>query len=631
MLAERYDFNSIRKNLAGDWKPFPPASDRKSWGRMLSHPINRQRMKEIWKRADAMIGKDWQPLPATLYMEFARNGNRSNYEKACFTRRLNLSLLLLAECMEYKGRYMDEIANGILAICEESTWVIPAHAHRKQDDPLPPYDSHNIDLFNSETGFMMAEVLFALGKELHALSPSLHERLRHELMKRIIEPFEKHNDFWWLNGENNWATWCAMNILGTALCVLDDKDRLARIICRLNEVNDRFISLYKDDGACPEGPMYWSVSAGALAMYLDMLYSSTGGKVDLFKEPKIREMCLFISYSHIDGPWYANFGDADACLGSSKRPVIYKAGERMSCDELKHFAVSSYFHRGANGKITRKTSLTDMSCCAYFCYYVRELFWIPASGIRLADKPRRRTVWLPDLQLLVARETEKTGKGLVLTAIGGDNEMGHSHNDVGNFTLYSDSEPVIIDAGIETYCRQTFSSTRYQLWNTRGTAHNAPVINGIEQVKGAESRADNVNFEETDDGEIRLGMNLEKAYPPEAGVRSLLRTFTMTRGKECLVTISDRLEMSSKPADVEINMLSIVRPKTAGKGLLEFKIKGKKVFLQFDPGFFKAAFSGVEISDPRMRKSWGESMTRIVFSSKSKAKSCSYCFKVSGS
>ena len=39
--------------------------------------------------------------------------------------------------------------------------------------------------------------------------------------------------------------------------------------------------------------------------------------------------------------------------------------------------------------------------------------------------------------------------------------------------------PVIIDAGVGTYTRQTFSSERYTIWTMQSNYHNLPMINGF--------------------------------------------------------------------------------------------------------------------------------------------------------
>ena len=38
-----------------------------------------------------------------------------------------LQRLILAECLEGKGRFVDDIANGVWLICEETFWGAPAH------------------------------------------------------------------------------------------------------------------------------------------------------------------------------------------------------------------------------------------------------------------------------------------------------------------------------------------------------------------------------------------------------------------------------------------------------------------------------------------------------------------------
>lgn len=40
----------------------------------------------------------------------------------------------------------------------------------------------------------------------------------------------------------------------------------------------------------------------------------------------------------------------------------------------------------------------------------------------------------------------------------------HNHNDIGQFIVYADGKPVIIDVGVETYTAKTFSERRYEIW-----------------------------------------------------------------------------------------------------------------------------------------------------------------------
>jgi hypothetical protein len=47
------------------------------WQKLLDNDLNRQQYEYILSRAIHLLDKDWPPLPATLYMQFARDGNRS--------------------------------------------------------------------------------------------------------------------------------------------------------------------------------------------------------------------------------------------------------------------------------------------------------------------------------------------------------------------------------------------------------------------------------------------------------------------------------------------------------------------------------------------------------------------------
>ncbi len=123
-LSELYPKEKLGNILTprGQWRPFAGAKDRAPWV-SITEPI---RHKFI-SLGEEYLGKDVPSLPATLYLEYRRIGNRSNYQNVWHKRRKMLHCLVLAECMEGKGRFLDSIANVIWAICEESSWTYPAH------------------------------------------------------------------------------------------------------------------------------------------------------------------------------------------------------------------------------------------------------------------------------------------------------------------------------------------------------------------------------------------------------------------------------------------------------------------------------------------------------------------------
>ena len=124
LLAQAYPLETLDELIAppGQWKPFPNLADPAGFDR-----IPAKVRRAYIERAEQYLGQEWGVLPATVFLEFVRNGNRSNYQDLSFGRRSRLSQLVLAEAFEREGRFVDEIVDGIWAICEESFWGVPAH------------------------------------------------------------------------------------------------------------------------------------------------------------------------------------------------------------------------------------------------------------------------------------------------------------------------------------------------------------------------------------------------------------------------------------------------------------------------------------------------------------------------
>ena len=104
------------------YKPYPQAKDRAAWANLPE-----EYTAGVLRRGEERLAEGYPMLPMTLYLEFSRNGNRSHYEAPYLARRRRLNDLILAECVEHKGRFMDAIVDGIVCICEETSWCFPAH------------------------------------------------------------------------------------------------------------------------------------------------------------------------------------------------------------------------------------------------------------------------------------------------------------------------------------------------------------------------------------------------------------------------------------------------------------------------------------------------------------------------
>jgi hypothetical protein len=596
--------------LAG-WRPFPPAADRAAWDGLLGEPLNQSRKAWVVASAEKQLGQPWPALPATLYMEFARNGNRTNYETPYFARRERLATLVLAECFEYRGRFLDEIANGMWAISEEATWCLPAHSARITGDVLQRQDRESVDLFAAETAMTLATARYLLEAELEKLSPALADRVGREVLRRVVNPVATSDEFgssWWLDGRNNWSPWCASNVLGAAMFVLDDQARLASLTYKMMEVADRFIDRYGDDGGCDEGPAYWNEAGGALLTLLELLHARSGGAIDVYDRPKIAAIGAFIVNAHIAGPWFVSFSDADARTVPHPGKV-YRYGERTGLPALRELALSTVaaWKAGESADPPLVMSGTSRAMTGP----LMELFWIPA-GARPAGVPLPATVWMPNIQMLVARESpELAGRGLFLSARGGHNDESHNHNDVGNIVVFLDGQPGIIDVGRETYTAQTFSGRRYDLWFTRGSAHNAPVVNGVEQKEGRDFQATGVTFADSGRSQ-RLSMDLERAYPPEAGLKSLRREIDIQRGAAMTIDMRDTVSMAAGAANLRYTFYTVGKTVQEAPGRLIVDCGSRTLVVLVQPATARATVESVDLADPIMRKNWGPRLHRVV-------------------
>jgi hypothetical protein len=600
IFADRYGSADTREWLlpVESYHPFPAADERGRWEALPS--VLREAAIE---GAEQYLGFAWPALPATLYMECARTGDRKGYEQPYFARRSALASMVLGECVEGKGRFLDDIVNGLWAICEESTWVVPAHnPDRAEGEPLADTVDHFVDLFAGDTGALLAWVHYLLSAQLDSMSNHVCNRVRREVKSRIVDPFLERSDFWWMGEDsarrlNNWSPWCVSNCLAAALLLEADRGRRTRAVQKSLTILDRFLAQYHSDGGCDEGPGYWTVAGGALLDCLELLHSGSGGKIDVYDEPLIREVARYIHRVHIAGDYYVNFADCNAKL-TPPGGLVYRWGQRIGDPVMSEFGSWLHGRRGAaalvRGKLLR--ALPDLFL---------------ADGLEGPGRPPVvRDVWLDGIEVMAARQEEGSDRGLYLAAKGGHNAESHNHNDVGQFIVYADGEPLIIDPGVGTYTAKTFSDQRYEIWTMQSAYHNLPTVNGVQQQEGEEFKASDVAYR-ADDPPAELSLDIASAYPEAAGIESWRRTCRLVRGDSPCVEIRDELALATPSDDVILSLMTPCRPRVASPGVIELAGPERMWRLAYDSGALTAPVEEMPLDDERLRSSWGDRLFRI--------------------
>lgn len=589
--------------LNQEWVQYPSYKDREGWSRFLG-----EYKDEIIKNGELLLGYTWKVVKATDYLEFERSGNREIMERPFDDNNQAIVKLMLAELAEGKGRFINQLINGVFHTCEMTSWALSAHlvtqpTHRALPTPTYPL----IDLTAGDLGALLSWVYYFMHEEFDKIDPEISRRLYRELDERIMKPYLNNDSFWWLatnyKGQmvNNWNPWCNSNCLMTFMLLEKDADRLSRAVFRSMQSVDKFLNYVHSDGACEEGPSYWGHASGKCLDYLVLLNRITGGKVSIFDNPQIKAMGEYIARSYVGNGWVVNFADASA-KGGGEPYLIYRYGKAVRSDIMKQFA--SMQHKGSKLSFKGRdlfrileAFLVEDELCAY-----QEVY----TGVPYT--------WYPETEFCYVRN-----KKAFLAAKGGYNDESHNHNDAGSFSLWVNNTPVIIDAGVGTYTRQTFSSERYTIWTMQSNYHNLPMINGVPQKYGRQYKATEVKATKNS-----FSANIATAYPDEAGVKKWIRSYTMRSGA---LVISDRFELNEIKKENVINFLSwgdiIIKD-----GVIEISVNGVEGTLKYDSKRFEVKKECVKLTDKKLSSVWGPEVYRLSFIAKEKEQKGCYTFTI---
>ncbi len=540
--------------------------------------------------ADRALSFEIPALPAMLYMEFARNGNRNRYEAPYFARRDALRDLLLGTLACGGDKYTERMIDLIWSICEETSWVIPAHnvshPYRLTGEALPDAfadDIVEIDLFSAETAALLAWVYHYAKEKLDAVSPVVCRRIEYEIDRRILKPFRRLEMRWMTNFINNWTPWIVSNVL-TCVAVFEKEWRERQMLVSISiDYLNRFAETYGEDGGCNEGASYWRAAVATLFDAASILYDITGGTLDAFDSPLLFRMCEYFPDVCISPAerLFFNFADCPRHV-NEERKMLFRMGEKLGSEKLLCFA-SEYNPAAVYGPSRRLYHVLAGLCEA-----------MPEE--KRAPVPQNRTAVYPDLQLAVWR------RGAFSLAVkGGHNRESHNHNDIGSFILYNGTTPVIIDAGVGVYSRDTFSEKRYTIWTMQSSFHNLPEIDGQMQLPGRQYRAE--AFEADEKG---VFISYKNAYPHDMKASSVTRRIDIGENK---ITVCDNVEGASS---VFFHLMTAEKPLAIDGGVT---VGGCKILFCGD-----YTIESVDISyDASLKRDWArETLYRVRIASSGK-------------
>ncbi len=618
LLSTTFPESFLSANLVapGAWHPYPKWSERGPW-KAIPEDIR----SAFIAKAEADRKDGWKAFLATTFLEFKRNGNRTHYEAYTFGRRAKLLHLVLAECMEGKGRFLDDITNGVWLICEESFWGVPAHlGAQRAGVGLPDVTEPIIELFGAATAQLMAWTKYLVGEQLDTVSPLIGKRIVLETERRILEPARDRNDFGWmgLNGShhrlNNWTPWINSNILVANLILEEDQQKRVYEAARVTRSLDAYLNQYWPDAGEEEGPGYFSVSPMCYFECVSMLQSATGNKTGIFANPFIDNMARYILAAHVAGDDYIDYGDAHV-HAAPDGDLLYRFGKTVHDAQLQEFGAwcarkEGWTSTGEGLSHILDERLVSMSRALPAVLEANEIRKAKGADVLLRDS------YYPDLGLATARVKAGSAEGMYFADLASNNGRSHSHNDTGSYIIYLDGKPVVIDVGVEAYSRKTFSADRYSLWTMQSAYHNLPTIGGVMQHDGHEFRATQLHHETNDERAI-FSFDIAQAYPQAAGVKRWVRTLTLDRVHDVLMVEEDFELERAVPVS-----LSIMTPRTVAvdpAGTLTLKLaegEARACQLRFNAAEIEPKVETIKLTDAGLRDSWGNQVYRILLNTR---------------
>lgn len=573
-----------------DYAAFPTAADRALWS---SVPSDYARL--LIRHGEEYLGYSFPAIPATVFMSFLRTGNRTDFEDLNFSKRYALNALIIAECVEYRGRFLDDIINGIFSICEESAWQLPPHNSYPgmPNQLLPDVTAPVLDLFACETGALLATAYYLLKDSFDLVHPFINKRILHEIDTRIITPYINEH-FWWMgNGHDkmcNWTVWCTQNVLITAFLSAQSDEARHAVFEKACLSADDFLKDYGEDGCCDEGAQYYRHAALCLFNSIEIINAVTAGSaMQLYRHDKIRNMALYILNVHVNDIYYINFADCSPVAGrAGAREFLF--GKRIESPAMQSFAAKE-FRASDDRLLSNEINL----------FYRLQNVFTASEMLAYPDiKTEYSDIYYESVGLFAARDDS-----LCVAAKAGCNADSHNHNDTGSFTIYKGGLPFLIDVGVETYTKKTFSPERYELWPMQSAYHNLPTINGVQQRDGADYRAVGVSHSFTE-ACASISMNIARAYPPEAGIDNYYRTVTLYRGRE--ITVRDSFSFTpGMPAAVVLSLMTYDRPSVDGN-TVNVGALGKIII----DGASAITAEEIPINDKRLGIAWKHSIYRIL-------------------
>ncbi|MBE5749486.1 MAG: hypothetical protein E7340_05445 [Clostridiales bacterium] len=413
---------------------------------------------------DNIKDKPINNLSFSNYKLFFSAGDRKTFETQFFGKRARLTVLQVLAISDDK--YIEELEEIIASICDEFTWIVPAHAYLK------------LELFSTETARMLAETLYVFGDKLSRI---IQDRVRESVFNKVIQVYE-NNSFWWDSTDCNWAAVCGCGV-GLAYLYLFP-ERFESVKDRLFNTFKSFLSGFDEEGYCYEGVNYWQYGFTAFCAFFEIYEKLCNIRPDFIDSEKVKNVICYVENAKMSEDIYLPYADGGYPTWNMDANSAYTI-KLLYVNDFAFNKVSEFLpsHAGLG---------------------LRGLV-----GTVTFDKPEKNLFKESSIYYKKAEVFIRKRKKYSFTTHGGNNGIIHNHNDVGAFQIVKNNERIICDFGAGLYTKEYFGidEQRYKIFACNSLSHSVPIVDGELQMYGSQYKGEILNQSENS-----IVIDIAKAY-----------------------------------------------------------------------------------------------------------------------
>ncbi len=439
-------------------------------------------------------------------------------------RAEGLAKVTWAECLQNEGKYTRMVEEGLRDIINQKSWVSP-----RSDHDFKNYNgvAYSVELTSSLYAHTIAQTLYMMGNKI---SPKLRKEAMDALYTRIFNPIHrkispqndhKENDF--LTADNNWNHVCLAGLVGAALTVIEDKHERA-VFTYIGEYYSRNgLAGFNDDGYCGEGVTYYNYGFGHYILLRESIWQATGGKIDLFDDPKVQKIASYAPNLEIINGVYPAISDCREGATPDSDMMIY-------LNRSLRLGIPQY------DTLANKNGTSDNRKSVMMAFPNSSSKSQPGKNMQKEEANIRS--FFEQTGVLVCRPVPGSSADMGVAFKGGNNGESHNHNDVGSYTVVQGNQIMAGDPGVIPYASNIFDPQYRYTYKTVGSfGHPVPLVAGKPQRPGKQAVAKTVR---TDFNRQKDNITLDIASAYEVpGLKKLQRTMDYDRTGAGRITFTD--------------------------------------------------------------------------------------------